>query len=102
MGLPAGHAIRVHRGEVQELWVTAIESKAVALDAVEILSGADASEINYENEMSSVEIARFGLSVGETRRVDLPGASTNFVRLNSFLDVLVHPSRVLNIFRRGQ
>ena len=43
MTLPSGHVIRVLRGEVSELWVTAIESKAVALDAVEILSGADPS-----------------------------------------------------------
>ena len=102
MVLSAGHAIRVQRGEVQELWITAIESKAVALDAVEILSGADASEIKYENEMSTAEIVSFGLSVGETRRVDLSEGSAHLVRANSLRDILVHPSRVLNIFRRGQ
>jgi hypothetical protein len=67
---PAGHAIRVLRGEVQELWITAIESKPVALDAVEILSGADPSEIKYESEMASADIANLGFFSGETRKVD--------------------------------
>ena len=100
MTLPSGHVIRVLRGEVSELWVTAIESKAVALDAVEILSGADPSEIKYENEMSASEAASFGLSSGETRRVDLCEASENVVRSGSLRDVLARFSRTFDVFRR--
>jgi hypothetical protein len=67
----AGHAVRVIRGKAKELWIAAIESKAVALDTVEILSRADPSQIQYEGEMSGAEVAKFGLSSGEARRIDV-------------------------------